>query len=129
MGTTTFKVPMELHAQNRQRLCESLRAAGIKGVVILEGGKAKTRHDTDHEYLFRQESYFHWAFGVREPDFYGSVDVDTGRSALYVPVMPAEYAVWMGAPLSLKEIQQSYGVDEAYDLSDMVQELSFFVLL
>jgi hypothetical protein len=33
----------------------------------------------DHEDLFRQESNFHWAFGVLEPDFLATIDVDTGR--------------------------------------------------
>ena len=54
------------------------------------------RHDTDHEPLFRQESYFHWLFGVREPDFYGALDVKTGRAMLFIPHLPIEYAIWMG---------------------------------
>lgn len=43
-----------------------------------------------------QESYFHWAFGVREPDCYGAIEVDTGKSILFIPELPEEYLVWMG---------------------------------
>ena len=43
-----------------------------------------------------QESYFHWLFGVTEGDCYGAIDVATGRTTLYIPRLPAEYAIWMG---------------------------------
>ncbi len=43
-----------------------------------------------------KESYFHWCFGVTEPDCFGAVDVDTGNSILFVPKLPVEYEIWMG---------------------------------
>lgn len=72
---------MGMHAENRARLLAALRTAGVppSAGVLLQGGAAPMRHETDHEPLFRQESMFHWAFGVREPDFYGIIDVDTGQ--------------------------------------------------
>jgi Xaa-Pro dipeptidase len=43
-----------------------------------------------------KESYFHWCFGVVEPDFYGAIEVDTGKAILFSPLLPEDYAVWMG---------------------------------
>ena len=43
-----------------------------------------------------QESFFHWAFGVTEPDCYGVIDVDTGTATLFVPRLPPSHATWMG---------------------------------
>ena len=51
LGPGTYRVPMRLHADNRRRLVERLRAkdAAARGVVLLEGGQAQFRYDTDTE--------------------------------------------------------------------------------
>lgn len=41
-------------------------------LVLLRGGAQENHHATDHENLFRQESFFQWTFGVREPDCWGA---------------------------------------------------------
>lgn len=60
----------------------------------------------DHEHLFRQESFFHWAFGVREPDCYGAIDLDSGAATLFVPRLPESYAVWMGKIKTPEEVRR-----------------------
>uniref|UniRef100_A0A672ZK35 Xaa-Pro dipeptidase n=1 Tax=Sphaeramia orbicularis TaxID=375764 RepID=A0A672ZK35_9TELE len=81
-------------AENRRRLCEGLKAKdGVvsQSVVVLQGGEQKQRYCTDTDLLFRQESFFHWAFGVTEPDCFGAIDVDSGKSILFVPKLPESY--------------------------------------
>lgn len=90
-----------------------------KSVVVLQGGQSETRHCTDHEPLFRQESYFHWAFGVEEPDFFGAIDVSDGKSYLFAPKLPDSYAVWMGKLHTLNDFQKRYGVDRAFFVDDV----------
>ena len=64
---------MELHAENRERLMDFIIDAALGdddnnypddatacGIILLRGGEQTTRHSSDHEPLFRQESYFHW---------------------------------------------------------------------
>jgi len=50
---------MSMHAGNRERVCTNLRSAHsslpANSLIFLQGGEAKTRNDTDHELLFRQE--------------------------------------------------------------------------
>ncbi len=112
-GGNTLKVPMALHALNRTRLVERLRAHGVAdGVVLLRGAPSESRFDTDHELFTRQESFFQWLFGVKEPDFFGAVEVASGRSILFAPRLPAEYAVWMGRIKEPAEFREAYGVAE-----------------
>lgn len=68
----------------------------------------------DHEPLFRQESSFFWAFGVKEPDCYGAIEVETGKSILFVPRVPDEYRIWMGELLTPERAAAMYAVDEAF---------------
>jgi hypothetical protein len=53
-------------------------------------------YSSDGEMLFKQDSYFFYLFGVTEDSWFGSVDLRTGRSTLYMPRLPESYAVWMG---------------------------------
>ncbi|KAE8637453.1 hypothetical protein CSA_004486 [Cucumis sativus] len=76
-------VPVELYVTNRQKLLNSFRqhlsdsSRPLQGIVLLQGGDERTRYDTDHLELFRQESYFAYLFGVIEPGFYGAIGIDT----------------------------------------------------
>jgi Xaa-Pro dipeptidase len=120
LGPGTFAVPMSLHAKNRQRLVDRLRAKGAsRGVVLLEGGKTPYHYDTDRELLFRQESFFQWAFGVKEPEFYGAIEISTGRSFLFMPRLPESWAVWMGRIHPPGHFKAVYGVDEVRHVDDL----------
>lgn len=129
-GDHTLKVSMGMFAENRGRLCKRLRSLQESGkipagaIVILQGGINETRHCSDHEPLFRQESFFHWMFGVEEPDFLGALEVDTGRAILFPPKLPDSYAVWMGKLLSEDDFMFRYGVEEVHFADKIVHVLT-----
>ncbi|KAK8553308.1 hypothetical protein V6N13_062117 [Hibiscus sabdariffa] len=123
-------VPMELHASNRQKLLNSFRqhlsdsSRPHHGFVLLQGGEEQTRYCTDHLELFRQESYFAYLFGVREPGFYGAIDVATGKSILFAPRLPADYAVWMGEIKPVSYFQERYMVSMVNYTDEIAQVLA-----
>jgi hypothetical protein len=70
-GNRTARVPFSMYAEHRGKLCAEMAAAHAAasaaadadstvapppplGVALLQGGVQQTRHDTDHEELFRQ---------------------------------------------------------------------------
>lgn len=129
MGNKTHKVPMALFGQNRDRLAQALKQHQTlpeNSVVLLQGGGDQGRCEGDSSDVgpvFRQESFFHWAFGVLEPDYYGAVDVATGRSILFMPKLPMEYTIFMGHILSKDEVKAAYQVDEVCYVEEMPQRL------
>nr|XP_058900373.1 xaa-Pro dipeptidase isoform X2 [Kogia breviceps] len=127
LGNETLKVPLALFALNRRRLCERLRknpAVQAGSVVVLQGGEETQRYCTDTGVLFRQESFFHWAFGVTEPGCYGMMDVDTGMSTLFVPRFPPSHATWMGKIHSKEHFKEKYAVDDVQYTDEIASVLT-----
>ena len=76
------------------------------------GGKQGARDNTDNETLFRQESNFHYLFGVNEGGFYATLHIEEGKSVLFMPRLPAAYAVWMGKVCFIYFLLLFFGVNE-----------------
>lgn len=79
---------------------------------MLCGGRSKEAYDTDHEILFRQDSWFNYVFGVTESECYGAIDIASGRCTLFIPRLPAEYQVIMGSIHPPERFHALYAVDE-----------------
>jgi Xaa-Pro dipeptidase len=126
MGGDTYSVPMSMHSGARNRLIERLRKREGAGdsIVLLQGGSSRMKYDTDREFLFEQESFFQYLFGVKEPGFYGVIQVGSGRSILFMPRLPAEYAVWMGRIHDPQYFQQTYEVDEVHYVDELAETLT-----
>jgi Xaa-Pro dipeptidase len=116
MGGETYKVSIkDLFCANRSKVVEHLRtsgsAAATTGVIYLVGGASETRYDSDHEPLFRQESYFWYLVGVKEPDCSVCINVATGETTLFIPNLPPDYATIMGRVKTRDEWKAHYEVD------------------
>jgi hypothetical protein len=113
--TKPFPVAMSMHAEIRANVLKRFRAGSASlglpqeapvppgSLLVVQGTQQTTRDDTDHEPVFRQESNFHYLFGVKEPGAYGVIDVDTGAATLFMERLPEEYQMWMGPHKSLEE--------------------------
>jgi len=131
LGERGLAIPMELHKINRARLCSRIQNLWAQSnpptpqlnevYILLQGGSLVAHGGSDADTVFRQESYFHWAFGGLESDCYGAINIANLRSILFVPKISEEAAVYVGDPPSLMTIQNMYAVDEAYHTTDIAQ--------
>lgn len=134
LGPDSLSVPVSLHATNRARLCQRLKEKAVpeRSIVVLEGGEQLTRYDTDTEAVFRQESFFHWTFGVLESDCFGAVEIDSGKAILFIPRFPNEYVVWKGIIYPPEHFKEKYEVDEVFytdEIADVLEKKEPSVLL
>lgn len=95
----------------RAKLISRMRSVdGVptRSMLLFRGGISANRDETDHEPVFRQESTFHYLFGVREPDCLATIDLETEKATVYIPRLPAEYATWMGRILPPSHFQVQF---------------------
>ena len=104
--------------ENRSKLLKQLGENAIGSVIVLQGGPSPTRFDTDHEPVFRQESYFWWLTGVKEPDC-AVVIHGSGITSLFIPKLPADYAIVMGRIKTCEEWKELYEVDHVHYVDDL----------
>lgn len=115
-----------MHKTNRAKLISRMRGLDgvpVRSVLLFRGGISASRDETDCEPLFRQESTFHYLFGVREPDCLATIDLETEKATLYIPRLPAEYATWMGHILPPTHFQGVYKVDRVLFVGEFASSI------
>jgi len=88
VGDESYKVKPSMFSTNRRRLVEVLKINhNLKpnSAVLLKGSSVCHVGSTNVTSLFHQDSFFNWCFGVEEPGFYGTINITTGSSTLYMP--------------------------------------------
>lgn len=117
-------IDITMFAEQRRRLNASLTSALKRPVTaLIQGGSEIPRDATDTGYLFRQESYFYYLFGHEDPDCFGAVESPSGYSMLFIPRLPADYAVWMGKLKTTEEVKAATGVDAVHYTDEMIATL------
>lgn len=111
---------MDLHKFSREKLIDEMAAKGITtGLVLLQGGEDSNQYETDIELVFRQDSWFNYLFGVKEPGMYGAISLSTKQCVLFIPNFPKEYLVIMGKIHPPSDFKASYAVDEVFYTEDL----------
>ena len=116
----TLRIPNSVHANSRQKVMAEMAKKGLcSGICLLKGGEDKNQYETDMELLFRQDSWFNYLFGVKEPQFYGALTLSTKSCTLFIPRLNSEYEIWCGKIQSPAYFQTLYGVDEVLYIDEL----------
>ncbi|OHT00299.1 Clan MG, family M24, aminopeptidase P-like metallopeptidase [Tritrichomonas foetus] len=102
----------ELFAYNRAQVLKRMQAAKAEGAILMFGFPEPGRPLTDYDPKFRQESYFWYMTGVNEPECACYIDIKSGHSVLFYPLVPEDMVIWAGEQPTLEQIRVNYGFDE-----------------
>lgn len=123
-GYELFPIDYTMHVHHRDAafakfLSAHREARANASAILLHGGVEVDRYDTDTQYAFRQESFFQYLFGVREPGCAGFLDLSTGKSVLLVPRLSVEWELWCGDRKPLAYFKAHYKVDDVFYMDEL----------
>ena len=98
----------EVYVARRRALLDSLK--GEKGVALFLGNVDAPAQYKDNCYKWRQDSNWLYLFGIDEPRFAATVDLETGEETLYGDDYGIDDIIWMGPMPSVRELADAAGV-------------------
>ncbi len=105
-----------VHRERRARLASAMAGTG-GGVAIVPTAPLRQRN-SDNDFPFRFDSYFHYLTGFEEPHAWLVLFSD-GRTAFFCQPKDPERELWDGVRLGVEAAPDALGVDEAFDVADL----------
>ena len=98
----------DIYAARRKQLAELLK--GQKGIAVFIGNAEAPAQYKDNCYKFRQDSTWLYYFGIDEPRFAATIDLETGEETLYADDVSIDDIIWMGPQPSVASRAAEIGV-------------------
>ena len=98
----------EVYTARRKALLE--RLAGEKGVAVFLGNVDAPAQYKDNCYKWRQDSNWLYFFGIDEPRFAATIDLESGEETIYADDFSIDDIIWTGPMPSVKSQAEAVGV-------------------
>lgn len=110
----------EIYIARRKRLLELLK--GEKGIAVFIGNVEAPAQYKDNCYKFRQDSTWLYYWGIDEPRFAATIDLESGEETLYADDVTIDDIIWMGPQPTVASLAGSVGVANSapYSKLDLV---------
>ena len=84
----------EVYVARRRALLQKMK--GCKGVVLMLGNVDSPAQYRDNCYKWRQDSTWLYFFGIDEPRFAATIDLESGEEVIYADDFSLDDIIWMG---------------------------------
>jgi len=99
----------ETYISRRKRLAENMQ----KGLILIMGNNEAPCNYTDNTYSFRQDSTFLYFFGIDQPGFCGTIDIESGEETIYGNDVDIDDIIWMGPQPRVTDQAAQVGVKKS----------------
>ena len=100
----------EVYIARRRALLEKMR--GEKGVILFLGNVEAPAQYRDNCYKWRQDSTWLYFFGIDEPRFAATLDLESGEETLYADDFGIDDIIWMGPMPTVRSLADAAGVQK-----------------
>ena len=89
---------------------EKMFERGAKGIAVFLGNAEAPCQYRDNQYKFRQDSTFLYLWGIDEPFYAATLDLESGEETIYADDVDIDDIIWMGPQESVASKAASVGV-------------------
>lgn len=98
-----------IYKRRRQALLDKMK--GESGLILFIGNVDAPAQYKDNQYKFRQDSTWLYFFGIDEPGFAATMDIDSGVQTIYADDVDIDDIIWMGPQPSVASVSASVGIE------------------
>lgn len=98
----------EVYIARRKSLTERMK--GESGVILFVGNTDSPAQYRDNCYKWRQDSSWLYFFGIDEPRFAATIDLESGEETIYADDFDIDDIIWTGPTPSVSSIAESVGI-------------------
>ena len=86
---------------------------GESGIILFVGNVDAPAQYKDNQYKFRQDSTWLYFFGIDEPGFAATLDLDSGVQTIYADDVDIDDIIWMGPQPSVASVALNVGISDS----------------
>lgn len=98
----------EVYSARRRALLERMK--GETGIAVFVGNVESPAQYRDNGYKWRQDSNWLYFWGIDEPRFAATIDLETGEEVIYADDFDIDDIIWMGPQPAVSELAERVGV-------------------
>lgn len=109
----------KVYVNRRRSLIEQMKARtveGRRGIAVFLGNVDAAQNYRGNDYKFRQDSSFLYFWGVDEPWFAATIDLDSAEECLYGNDVDIDDIIWMGPQPSVASKGEAIGCERTLPL-------------
>lgn len=100
----------EVYISRRKALME--RLAGEKGIILFIGNVDAPAQYKDNCYKWRQDSNWLYFFGIDEPRFAATLDLESGEQVIYADDFSIDDIIWTGPMPTVRSQAEAIGISK-----------------